>query len=179
MQAGKTIAAKRERPESDSERDRARRAIRKRKIIAVSGAILLGASLIYLSFRAFQEWIRWASTKEEVIVIERVPSVEIIDDETGKKAETVTSRIREYVVNLEEEFALRDMKIKRVRIPKDKIREIDVEVEDFSGMFKVSIDRNPAVSAEDAKRMLKYLDEEDEDDVEYVDIRLERKAYWK
>ncbi len=179
MQAGKTIAAKREKTESDSERERARRAIRKRKVIAVTGVILLGASLVYLGFRALQEWIRWASTREEVVVVEKEPTVEVIDDATGKRVEKLTSRMKEYIVNLEEEFKLLGKKVTRARIPQDKIREVDVEIEDFSGIIKISIDRNPAVSAEDAVRMLKYLDEEDEDDVEYVDVRIERKAYWK
>lgn len=179
MQAGKTIAAKREKPETDSERDRARRAIRKRKVFAVMGVLVLGAGLIYLSVRALQEWISWLSKKEEVIVVEKEPKVEIIDEATGKKAEKMTSKMKEYVANLEEEFALLGRTVTRARIPQNKIREIDVELADFPGVIKVSIDRNAAVSAEDAVRMLKYLEGEDEKDVEYIDVRIERKAYWK
>jgi hypothetical protein len=179
MQAGKTIAAKREKVAPDSERERARKTIRKRKVLSVIAVIALAGLLIYLGVRAFTEWIKWISTKEEAVVLERTPSVEIIDDTTGKAAEKVSSRVKELVVNLEEEFVLIEHKITRVHIPQDKIRELDLEIEGFSGLMKISTDRNAAVTAEDAGRMIKYLEGQGINAVEYVDIRLERKAYWK
>ena len=90
MQAGKTIAAKRERVEADSERERARRVIRKRKFLAIMAVILLAGLLLFLAFRVFQEWIRWASNREEVVVVEKEPSVDVIDDATGKVAEKMS-----------------------------------------------------------------------------------------
>ena len=158
MQAGKTIAAKREKVEPDSERERARRVIRKRKILAIFGVVAFGAGLVYLAVMAFTEWIRWISVREEVVTIEPEPNVEVIDERTGKKAESLSSRVKEYIASLEEEFTLVGLKIVRARIPADKMREVDLEVEGFSGLVKVSMDRNAAVSAEDASRMLKYLD---------------------
>ncbi|MBR3232727.1 hypothetical protein IKF74_00335 [Candidatus Saccharibacteria bacterium] len=179
MQAGKTIAAKRERVTSDSERERARRTIRKRKVLSIFAVVCLGAAMIYLGVRAFTEWIKWMSKKEEVVVVEVEPSVEVIDDETGRRADLkgVSSRTKELIYNLEEEFTLKEMKITRAHIPTGKMREIDLEVEGFSGVIKVSTDRNAAVSAEDARRMIDYL--AGQEGVEYIDVRLERKAYWK
>lgn len=135
--------------------------------------------MVYLGVKAFTEWIKWMSTKEEVVVIEVQPSVEIIDDITGKRTEKVSSRVKELVYNLEEEFVLKELKITRVHIPADKLREIDLEVEGFNGVLKVSTERNAAVTAEDAKRMIDYLKGQGIEGCEYVDIRLERKAYWK
>lgn len=179
MQAGKTIAAKRERLEADSERERARRVIRKRKVLAVLAVILLAGALLFLAFKVFQEWVKWASKREETIVVEKEPSVEVIDEATGKSAEKLGSRVKEYIANLEEEFVLLGRKVVKAHIPVGKIREVDVEIEDFSGVIKVSLDRNPAVSAEDAVRMLNYLTEQGTDSYEYIDVRIERKAYWK
>lgn len=179
MQAGKTIAAKRERVTSDSERERARKAIHKRKILSILAVVALAGLLIYLGVRAFTEWLTWVSTKEEVIVIETQPQSEIIDDATGKATEVISSRVKELIVNLEEEFTSIEHKIVRVHIPQDKIRELDLEVEGFTGLIKVSTDRNAAVTAEDAGRMIKYLEGQGISAVEYIDIRLERKAYWK
>ena len=179
MQAGKTIAVKRERLEADSERERARRAIRKRKVIAIAAVILLGGLLLYLAVRVFQEWAEWAAKREEVIIVEKEPSVDVIDESTGKVANGLSSRVKEYVANLEEEFAILGRKIVRARIPIGKIREVDVEVEGFAGFIKISLDRNEAVSAEDAVRMLKYLEGQGISSCQYIDVRIERKAYWK
>ncbi|MBR3131007.1 hypothetical protein IKG31_00300 [Candidatus Saccharibacteria bacterium] len=179
MQAGKTIAAKRERLEADSERDRVRKVIRRRKLMAILAVILLAGLLLFLAFRVFQEWAKWASTRQEIIVIEKEPSVEVIDETTGKNAENLSSRVKEYIANLEEEFVALDRKIVRAHIPAGKIREVDVEVESFTGIIKVSLDRSPAVSAEDASRMLNYLEGQGIQGCEYIDVRIERKAYWK
>ena len=179
MQPGKTIAARRNKPESDSERERVRRSLKKQKILKLLAVVILFGVLVFLSFKAFQGWYDWISRKEEVIEIPKEPTVEVIDDATGRRAETISSRMKEYIANLEEEFTLVGRKIMRVRIPADKARELDVEVEGFSGFIKVSIDRNAAVSAEDSDRMLKYLEAQGITDAQYIDVRIERKGYWK
>lgn len=43
----------------------------------------------------------------------------------------------------------------------------------------MNIDRSVEVSVEDAEKMLKYLDEHDLHPAEYIDVRLEGKAYYK
>ena len=121
------------------------------------------------------------SVREEVVVVGVEPSVEVIDDETGRKADLkkVSSRIKELIYNLEEEFTLKEMKLKRAHIPTGKMREIDLEVEGFGGLVKVSTDRNAAVTAEDVSRMIAYLKGQNIENCEYIDVRIERKAYWK
>ena len=135
--------------------------------------------MIYLGVRAFTEWIAWMSKKEEVVVVEVEPNVEVIDDATGKRAEKLSSRVKELIYNLEEEFTLKEMKIVRAHIPTGKMREIDLEVEGFNGLVKVSVDRNAAVTAEDALRVIEYLKGQGIESCEYIDVRIERKAYWK
>ena len=184
MQAGKTIAAKRERVTPDSERERVRRVIHRKKILALCGVVAFAGLLIFLAVKVFQEWVKWATNREEVILVEREPSVEVIDERTGKvfdgsEERKLSAKMKEYIANLEEEMVLQGRKVVRARIPADKIREVDVEVEGFSGVVKVSTDRNPAVSAEDAVRMLKYLEGQGISEVAYVDVRVERKGYWK
>ena len=179
MQAGKTIAARRERPEADSERERVRRTLRKRKVGAVAAVVGLAGMMIYLGVKAFVEWVKWMGEREEVVIVESEPSVEVIDDETGRRAEKVSARVKELIYNLEEEFVLTELKVVRAHIPVGTVREVDVEVEGFTGLVKVSTDRNAAVTAEDAARMIAYLRGQGVESCEYVDVRLERKAYWK
>ena len=105
--------------------------------------------------------------------------MEVIDDETGRRAEKVSARVKELIYNLEEEFVLKELKVVRAHIPVGKVREVDLEVEGFTGLVKVSTDRNAAVTAEDAARMIAYLRGQGVESCEYVDVRLERKAYWK
>lgn len=179
MQTGKTIVKKREKPESDSERERVRKKYKKAKILKVVVVIVLGGGLVFLSARAFSGWYEWISRKEEVIEIAAEPRVEVIDERTGQVMKEMSGRVKEYIVELEDEFAERGYTVTRVRIPADKMREIDLEIEGFSGVVKTSIDRNAAVSAEDGVRMLKYLEERGISEVQYVDVRVERKGYWK
>ena len=179
MQSGKTIVAKRERQESDSERERVRKRTRRGKVVRFLFAVVvvggMGAMIVKVCF----DWIEWARTKEIVIEIEKEPTVEVIDEATGQVAKTLSSRVKELIVNLEEEFSALGYNVVRARIPADKIREVDLEIEGFSGVVKVSVDRNAAVSAEDGARMIKYLEGQGISEVQYVDVRVERKAYWK
>lgn len=176
---GKTIAGRRARPESDSERERVRKQYRKRKIVSVILIVGFLVAIVYLSVRAFQEWYKWISNREEIVTIEKEPNVEVIDERTGTTTRELSSRIKEYIANLEEEFALLGYNVVRVRIPADKAREVDVELEGVSGVVKVSTDRNAAVSAEDGARMVKYLKEQGVEEFSYIDVRVERKGFWK
>lgn len=179
MEIGKTIVRRRERPESDSERERARRSIRRGKVAKVLAVVVFFGAMVFLGVRMFSEWYKWISMKTEVIEIEKEPSVEVIDERTGKVATEMTTRMKEYIANLEEEFMIRGRKVVRASLPVDKVREVDLTIEGFSGVVKVTIDRNAAVSAEDGVRMLKYLEEQGITEVEYIDVRVERKGYWK
>ena len=187
MQAGKTIAARRERMTSDSERERVRKTYRKRRLTAFFAALLLGAVMIYLGVRAISGWVGWMKEEKKTTAVVKNPTVEVINENTGKKfddnaaqaSEKLSSRMKEYIADLEEEFYLLGYKITRARVPADKMREIDLEIDGVIGFIKVSIDRNAAVSAEDGDRMIKYLAGQGITEFSYIDVRLPGKAYWK
>ncbi|MBQ3430992.1 hypothetical protein IJG20_02755 [Candidatus Saccharibacteria bacterium] len=176
---GKTIAGRRSRPESDSERERVRKKYRKQKRVSVFAVVVLIILLIVLSVKAVQGWMDWLERRGREEVVIREPSVEVIDEQSGQVMKELPTKIREYLVNLEDEFSALGRKITRARLPADKVREIDVEVEGFSGFLKISLDRNPAVSAEDGVKMIDYLEGQGINEVQYVDVRVERKGYWK
>ena len=179
MQTGKTIAGRRAKPQSDSERERVRKKYRQRKRISVAIVIGLIILLGFLCVIAAQGFLDWNSRRGREEVVIRQPSVEVIDERTGRVTTELSSRTRDYIVNLEDEFSAAGKKINRVRIPADKMREIDLEIEGFPGVVKVSLDRNAAVSADDAVRMMNYLEKQEISEVQYVDVRVERKGYWK
>ncbi|MBQ6130524.1 hypothetical protein IJI72_02460 [Candidatus Saccharibacteria bacterium] len=178
MEVGKTIGREREKPERDSERERVRRKLKKQQAVAILGVLVFLGGLLYLLGRAGAEWYKWISQREEVVEIPREPTIEVIDEQTGKKAEA-SSRVLEYIAEVEEEFSKLGRKVVLARIPEGKIREVDLELEGVSGVVKVSLDRGAGVSAEDGERMLKYLEKEGVAEFSYVDVRVARKGYWK
>jgi len=179
VQSGKTIAARRERQVSDSERERVRKRSKRAKLIRglVAGLVIIGMG--FLAIRAGKEWFSWIREKEVVVEEAKEPSVEIIDERTGQVTKEVSSRVKDYIYYLEEEFRELGKTVIRARLPADKAREVDLEIEGFSGVIKVSTDRNAAVSAEDGVRMMKYLEGQGISEVQYIDVRVERKGYWK
>ena len=67
----------------------------------------------------------------------------------------------------------------RAVIPAGAIREVDFYLSGWVGKIKMTIDRETAVSVEDADRMLRYLQGINVSEFEYVDVRVEGKGYWK
>ena len=57
-------------------------------------------------------------------------------------------------------------------------REVDVYLEGMDTYFKIHVDRSTSESAEDAVRMIDYLDKKDIK-AKYVDIRIAGRAYYK
>jgi len=109
-----------------------------------------------------------------VDVQEWVPTVEIITEGGGRASE----RVREFVAKLEQDFGDLGLGVERVVLPFGMTREVDVYAADRVEYYKMSVDRGSAVQAEDAERMMRYLDERGLT-VSYVDLRVEGKAYYK
>ncbi len=178
IRSGQTIAGKREKPESDSERARAKKYYQKKKLIATGVVVILGGILVWMSLRAGAEFIKIISRQEEVEEVEINPTIEVIDEATGVTAK-MSARMREFIANLETELRERGLTVTQARIPVGRLREVDLSLAEFTGTFKVSLDRGIGVTAEDIERMIKYLRERGIETVEYVDVRVERKAYWR
>lgn len=103
------------------------------------------------------------------------PTVPIIDQNAS---ESVSSRVNEFVALLENDVIAYGLSVERVVLPAQKAREMHVYVVGRSEYYKMTLDRRSAVQAEDMSRMVKYLSER-EIECEYVDLRVEGRAYYK
>lgn len=183
LKSGRTIPGRREQLEKASERAAIHEKIRKKQVfrllVTAAGFILIIAVIVAfglgLSKRESDNSETGPSASPAVVY---KPTIEIIDEDAISGG-TITSRMKDYVGQAEVDFrAVGLVPIKAV-IPKGAIREIDFYLEDKTGYIKTVIDRGTAVSVEDAKRMLNYLESQGINDFEYIDVRIEGKAYWK
>lgn len=177
MKRGMTIVAERERAESESERMQARRqAHRKKKMSALMGVLFLAVIALsaYLGFRELES--RREETIERVAAERMEITVPVVDEDNKGQ---ISERVRAYIAELEREFARKGHTVERVTLPTGMIRTVYVDLEGREAFLKVDIDRGVQASVEDAERMLKYLDERDIHPAEYMDLRLEGKAYYK
>lgn len=183
LKSGRTIPGRREQLEKASERTAAHEKIRKKQtfrlVVTILGILLVFASIIgfgvILSKRESQE--DQVSDSPSTTVTYK-PTIEIIDED-AISGSMVTSRMKDYIGQAEVDFrALGLVPVKAV-IPAGAIREIDFYLDGKTGFVKTTIDRGTGVSTEDAKRMLDYLESQGITDFEYIDVRLEGKAYWK
>lgn len=95
-------------------------------------------------------------------------------DETGHGR--ISGRMQEFIGQVEQDFREAGYTVSRVTLPAQTSREILVDLEGRKGYIKMTMDRGAAVGVEDAVRVMNYLGERE---VEYMDVRLEGKAYFK
>lgn len=95
-------------------------------------------------------------------------------DETGHGQ--ISGRMREFIGQVEQDFREAGYTVSRVTLPVQTSREILVDLEGRKEYIKMTMDRGAAVGVEDAVRVINYLGEKE---VEYIDVRLEGKAYFK
>lgn len=181
IKTGRTISGRREQMEKAADRAAAHEKIRKKQlfrlIVTAIGFILIVAAIIGIGLSLSGGESEPNSDQPSPSVTYK-PTIEIIDEDAVSGG-TVSSRMKDYVGRAEVDFrALGLVPVKAV-IPKGAIREIDFYLEGKPGFIKTTLDRGTAVSAEDAKRMLDYLEEKGIMTFEYIDVRTEGKAYWK
>lgn len=182
LKSGRTIGERREHLETASERMAARKKVKKRQnlrvIITVVAFLLATVAIvvfvvIFLKQRAANE----ADTAPTVVVKTYSPTIGITDENSvGGK---ITSRMTEYIGQLETD--LRDLGLTPLKavIPAGSIREVDIYLVGHNGYIKTTIDRGTGVTAEDTERMLRYLKGQGINEFEYIDVRIDGKAYWK
>lgn len=182
IKLGRTIAGKRERLETSSERMAARKKVQKRKIVRFSVTILI--FLVFFGIAAYfmiSMLNKDAELAEDEVKIEVSfnPTIEIVDEDAATSGKSITARMRSYIGQAEVDF--KDLGYQPVKavVPSGSIREVDFYLEGVSGYIKTTIDRGTGVTVEDADRMIQYLEDEDETDFEYIDVRIDGKAYWK
>lgn len=177
VKVGRTIAQEWEKQESESERLAARKKNKNKRIITVLTVIVLGAGVGLIGAMQIAELLRErtdASTDTPQTIVYQ-PTVEIIDE----NGSGITRKMKAYVGQIETDFAALGYGVSKAVIPAGKMREVDVYLEpDFSGYIKLNLDRGTAVSAEDADRMIRYLNASGAG-AEYIDVRVEGKGYYK
>ena len=173
MKSGKTIAGKREKTESKSERARVRKHLKRTKTNTVVFAILIAAILLVLLVIGVKNVIEVLTQNNESLEVTYTVKAEVID-ENGLGQ--ISNGTKKYIRDLENDLYDLGYAVVRVILPYGMMKEIDVYLEGYEGYFKVSVDRNAAVSAEDIDRMVKYIGEHP---FEYIDVRLAGRAYWK
>lgn len=185
MKSGRTIGEKRERLETASERSAAHKKMKSKKrlrIIFTTLGFIVAIIVVFWLFSAASGGNGEGEPSTiSVITIPYTPTIEIVDEDTPTSAssEHLTSRMREYIGQIEAD--LREFGIIPVKavIPTGSIREVDIYLEGHNGFVKTIIDRGAGVSAEDVDRMLRYLAENGINDFQYIDVRIDGKAYWK
>lgn len=175
VRLGRTIVAERERAESDSERMMARKkAHRKQKtsiIIVLLMAVVLGLAF-YIGMDEFLNRREETTTQE----VEKIKITAQIVDEDNRGQ--ISTRTRSYIAQLEQDLRELGYRVTKVTLPTGMSRELFVDLDGRPGYFKVNLDRATAVTAEDIDRMVRYLAEK-EIVPEYVDVRIDGKAYYK
>lgn len=180
IKLGRTIAEKREKLETASERALAHKKQKKKKLIriilTVAGFIAIVIILIIL-FSTFSK--KREEEPEETVYIPYAPTIEVIDEDSASTGGRITSRMREYIGKAENEFRNFGYTPIKAVVPSGSIREVDFYLDGYTGFIKLIIDREVGVSVEDADRMLRYLIERGITDFTYVDVRVERKGFFK
>lgn len=175
LKRGQTIVAERERAETDSERiQEHQRTKRKHTTLVVTAALLLTA-LGLIAYTAGKNMMREYEQNAKNPVSEYVIKAEIVDEDNRGQ---VSTRIKNYIADLEQDFADLGYTITQVTLPTNASRELYVDLEGEETYLKVNIDRDAAVTAEDADRTLRYLHEHDLHPT-YADVRVEGRAYYK
>lgn len=178
---GRTIGAKREKLETANERAAARKKDKQKKTMRVVMTVA-GFFAIAIILAVFFKKIIIPEDSQDIpgSAYNFKPTVEIIDEATmSSDSDKITSRMVDYIGRAERDFRDLGYNPTKVVFPSDAIREVDFYLEDYPGFIKLTIDRDSAVSVEDADRMLRYLSGEGISDFTYIDVRIDGKAYWK
>jgi len=195
MRVGRTISEERERIESESDRLAARELKKQREAVQTAILVVSVVALVILGVISAKNFFTKTREADRDATPGKVyaPSVEVID-ESGAK---LSKKMSEYIGMAEEDFQELGYTVTRVAIPAGMMREVDVYVRKNDGgdesataedaaagngelpyYFKLNIDRGSAVSAEDAVRMVRYLEERNLTPA-YVDVRVEGKAFYR
>lgn len=174
VRRGQTIVAERERAESEAERA----LVRKRKKRRKRRATITLALLVAIAYLVGYTWLReWSNDHIVAEVVEEHYQIraEIVDEEGIGQ---LSARVEDYIAQLEQDLTDYNLSVIKFTLPTGKSRELYVDLSGYEYYFKVSLNRDTAVTAEDISRMVKYLSER-EIHPEYVDVRVSGKAYYK
>lgn len=185
IMSGRTIGEAREHLETANERAAARKKDKRKRttriiIISVCFVILIGILIVLLINFVTTSRESLESEPEPVVLQQSfIPTVPIEDESSFNVSDKISTRMKEYIGMLEADFRDLNYTVTKAIIPSNSIREVDILLEGHPGYFKTVIDRGSAVTAEDADRMIRYLSSQGIESFEYVDVRIDGKAFWK
>ena len=185
IMSGLTIGAKREKLETQNERAAARKKDKQKNFIRITfvslGFVIMIIVLVVLAASFLSQETKPLSPEdinpEPVILAE--PTVEIIDASASATGGKITSRMRNYIGLIESDLRAYNYQPTKAVIPAESIREVDIYLDGYNGFFKTIIDRDAAITAEDIDRMLRYLSEQGITDFQFIDVRIDGRAFWK
>ncbi len=180
--SGRTIGVKRERLETANERIAARKKDKRKKAIRfllATGCFAALVGIIFLFYISFLKPNNYDISTDLAAMPSSEPSIEIIDEDAGSTGGKITTRMKEYIARVEDCFKERGYSPQKAVIPSSGIREVRIYLDGYGGFIKMVVDRDPAVSVEDADRMIRYLKERNVEEYRYIDVRIDGKAYWK
>lgn len=181
IRVGRTIAEKRERLETANERAAARNKDKRKKayriIVTVVGFATIIVSLLglYFAFRNAETELAAINSDDQPAK----PTIEIIDEESTSTGGHLSSRMIDFINQMSNN--LRELGLTPIKavIPSGSIRQVNFYLDGYTGFVKTTIDRGAGVAAEDVERLLRYLAGQGINDFEYIDVRLDGKAYYK
>ncbi len=185
IRSGRTIGEKREKLETRNERIAARKKDKKkatRRVIFTTAAfIAVGAGIVYLCIALLNfSWSAPVITENPVATEpEARPTIEVVDEDASAAGGKITSRMLSYIAQAEQDLRDQGYTPTKAVIPTGAIREVDFYLDGYPGFIKMTIDRGSAVSAEDTARMLRYLASINVSEFQYIDVRIDGRAYWK
>lgn len=179
FRVGRVMAgdAKSHRREIELERMDERKQLKKRNVAVLSVAAIFVFVVIFVAFGIFTkiESDKQGDEITESLDFPTEPHVAIIDENAGG---LISSRTKTFIARLESDAGDYGFSLDHVVLPFQKSREVFVYVSGRNEYYKVTTDRGSTVQAEDIARMIRYLDGKGLAP-EYVDIRVEGKAFYK
>ena len=187
--AGRVIGERREKLETASERTVAHEKAKKKQARRLTSTIIIYLAIAIAAIYFCAKFFKQMADNEAVddsptsttIIVPYAPTIEIVDEASQATGGHITSRMKEYIGQAEVDFRELGYTPVRAVIPNGAIREVDMYLDGYAGYIKLTIDRGTGVSVEDADRMLRYLATNgiDNNGFEYIDVRIDGKAYWK
>lgn len=174
VRMGRTIVGEREYAESESERMQARKKVHRRRTTSVIIVFLMMVALGLMGYIGMKEMVKPVTETEPQVTPADVQAQIVDEDARGR----ISSRMMRYIAQLEGDLKDLGYTLKKVTLPTGKSRELYLDVEGSATFYKVNTDRETALVAEDIDRMARYLKVQNLTP-EYVDVRIEGKAYYK
>jgi hypothetical protein len=175
MKRGQTIVGEREKVVKASERMEERKKQKRKKDLrlgVVIAVIIVVIAVIAVGWKMVSDNQKTAEPAKKVVE----PKALVVDESGLNK---VSGATKEYIALIEGDLAEKGYTLMRATLASGMMRTIYLDVENIPYYFKISTERGAAVEAEDIDRMVRYLKENNITPSEYVDVRVERKAYYK